>query len=55
MEIDAELPEAVEVELEADITSPLYVNFDVNAYLEDHSEGELFALLGKLKDLLSFR
>ena len=30
----------------------LYVNFDVNDYLDTHSNAELFDLVGKLKDLL---
>lgn len=31
----------------------LYVNVDVNELLESRSEEEVFALIGKLKDLLT--
>jgi hypothetical protein len=40
--------------LEITSPSPLMINFDVNEYLrDDHSETELFDLLGKLKDFFT--
>lgn len=39
--------------LEISPTTPLVISFDVNGYLQDHSEEELWRLLGALKDFFA--
>lgn len=43
-------PEIPEVPLMEISTAPLNVAFDVVNYLQDHTEEEMWELLGKLKD-----